>query len=573
MDLSYFAMRAHLLVREKELTVSFKLEELEDVWFCTKRNVKRKLHQLVEQEKCAYIPGKGRGNASTLIFNQPFREEIRTFARWCMEQQKPEELIQLLQLPIPKAWVTNVSKDIRTLFGIQATNQHKDILRTIISRDLSTLDPVHSSITFENHMIKQLGDSLVNYDQKTDKIIPHLAHHWRVNDTFDEWTFYLRKGVRFHHQGLMTSEDVAYTLRRFTKSSPYYWKVKDIKEMECISPHIIRFSLQESNPFFLRYLSSSNLSILPKDVPFDDTQWIGTGAFQLKERNKKRIVLEAFDSYFFERPFLDRVEFWKIPSETAQTVSYNIQTGEDIQEGIHKREVEVGFRFLAFNFNKQTIVHHPAFRKAIYHLMDVRQVQKELGREEVLEASSFFPWKSKPRQRDTHKIDGLLKESGYQGQTLKLYSLDYPNAKEEAIWLQKHAAQFGINISAHHFNLQDFYQFSFDNEADLLLMGEVSTLDYHLSFLGAFYNDVLIFRRFFRNDQVANIDQHLERFKKEEDKLKREEIMEQIEAYIKKENLILFLQHPIKNRIFHPMIQSIHLESYGQVDFKRLWIV
>ncbi|QDP39606.1 ABC transporter substrate-binding protein [Radiobacillus deserti] len=573
MDLSYFAMRAHLLIREQDLAVSFKLEELEEVWFCTKRNVKRKLHQLVEQGKCTYIPGKGRGNTSTLVFQQPFREEIRTFARWCMEQQKPEELIQLLQLPIPKAWVTNVSRDVRTLFGMQANHQDKDILRTILARDLSTLDPVHSSITFENHMIKQLGDSLVIYDQKQDKIMPHLAHHWRVNDTYKEWTFYLRKGVRFHHQGIMTSEDVAYTFRRFTKSSPYFWMVKDIKKMECVSPYIIRFQLRNSNPFFLRYLSSSNLSILPKDVPFDDSQWIGTGAFQLKERNNKRIVLEAFDSYFLERPFLDRVEFWKIPSETAQTVSYNIHTSDDIQEGIHKREVEVGFRFLAFNFRKTTVVHHLAFREALFHLMDVQQIQKELGREEVLEASSFFPWKSQPRQRDTNKIEGLLKEANYQGETLQLYSLDFPNAKEEARWLQKHAAQYGIHLSVSHFNLEDFYQFSFDQDADLLLMGEVSTLDFHLSFLGAFYNHVLIFRRFFRDDQLAIIDHHLECFKREEDKDKREEIIEEIEAFIKKEHLLIFLQHPIKNRIFHPMIQSIHLESFGQVDFKRLWIV
>ncbi|WP_371069516.1 ABC transporter substrate-binding protein [Sediminibacillus sp. JSM 1682029] len=571
-DLSYYTLRAHLYSKEQNKQVPFKFEELETLWFCTRKNVKRKLRKYEEENKLSYTPGIGRGNPSRLTFRRPFQQEVEQFVQEAIRTDKLDDLVHLLQLPIPRAWVASISPQLQKMFGMQESKQEKDVLRTIISRDLSTLDPVYSSITVENHMIQQLGDTLVTYNEKRDEIRSRLAHHWQVDESNTIWTFYLRKGVRFHHQGVFSSADVKHTLERFKPGTPFYWLVSDISEIDCPNRYQVTIELKSPNPFFLRYLSSTNLSILPKDVPFDENQWIGTGPFRLKERSKKRIVLEAFDQYFLERPFLDRIEFWKIPMDTVKTVTYNISAVEEFEEGIQKKEVETGFRFLAFNFTKQTAVQNPHFRTALFHLLDPFRMHEDLGLEAPVEATSFFPWKSGQRSRDESQVPGLLQLSGYQGEPLQLYCLDFPKAKEEAAWFQRQASQYGIVVELHSFSLEDFYAFTFDDHADMVFMGEVSTSDFHLSFLGAFYNEILLFRRFMTPDQLEKIDDWLEAFKQSTAKQEREKIIDVMEDYLKDNHLILFQHHPIKSRVFHPMIQDIRFKSFGQVDFRKLWV-
>ncbi|SDK48291.1 SgrR family transcriptional regulator [Sediminibacillus albus] len=571
-DLSYFEMRAHLYEKEQHNTVETKFQDLESIWFCTRKNVKRKLKNFEEQGKLSYSPGVGRGNPSKITFHSSFQREVERFVLDCIKKDKLDDIVQLLQFDIPKSWVASISPQLQKMFGMQGAKGDKDILRTIISRNLSTLDPVFSSITVENHMIEQLGDTLVTYNHEQDEIIPHLAHHWQVSDNGKKWSFYLRKGVRFHHQGLFTSADVKYTLERFKQGTPFFWLVRDIVAIECPGPYVIHIHLQKSNPFFLRYLSAANLSMLPKDIPFEENQWIGTGPFRLKERSKKRIILEAFDQYFLERPFLDRIEFWKIPMDTVKTVTYNISSKEEMEDGIQKREMEIGFRFLMFNFTKPSAVQSHHFRTALFHLLDTHKMHADLGLEEPVEATSFFPWKSRKRSRDRSLVPGLLQLSGYQGEPLQLYCLDYPKAIDEAVWFQQQASQYGIHLDLTSFDFDDFYSFSFDDKADMIFMGEVSTSDYHLSFLGAFYNEVLLFRRFMSEQQLIQIDERLEEFKQATTNEGREKIIDVIEDYLKDNHLLLFQHHPVKNRIFHPMIQDIQFKSFGQVDFRKLWI-
>ncbi|MBS2968094.1 hypothetical protein J9317_04910 [Metabacillus sp. KIGAM252] len=103
-------------------------------------------------------------------------------------------------------------------------------------------------------------------------------------------------------------------------------------------------------------------------------------------------------------------------------------------------------------------------------------------------------------------------------------------------------------------------------------MGEVASTDYHLSFMGAFLNKALIFNRFLTESQMSKLNIFFEKIKQAPDPLTREEFIEETENYIKKENLFIYLYHPMKNRVFHPMIRDIQFESFGYVDFRRIWV-
>src|SRR6185437_4007305 len=78
-------------------------------------------------------------------------------------------------------------------------DQRSDVLRFPLTQTVHALDPAAIHYAGESHLVNQLFDGLVRMDSKGEHIVPHLAHAWEVDETRNVWTFYLRKGVRFHH--------------------------------------------------------------------------------------------------------------------------------------------------------------------------------------------------------------------------------------------------------------------------------------------------------------------------------------------------------------------------------------
>lgn len=571
-NFEYFQMRVHFFLEKTQDPVPFKLKELEGVWHCSAKNVKRKLKQYAMEGKCVYQPGMGRGVPSRIAFHQPLKEEIEQEVSHLAKRNKLEDIMQLLQLPIPKAWITNISKDIRNLFGLHTSEESKDVLRTVVSRTITTLDPALASINFECFLLQQLGDPLVAFDPDSGSISPHLAHHWEANDTSTVWTFYLRKGVKFHNQSLLTSEDVKYTFSRFqTLASSHAWLVEDIEQIYCPSPHIVQFILHKPNPFFARYASSHHLSILPRNESFNDYAWIGTGPFQIKKRTESLLILQAFDDYFWTRPILDEVEIYSISFETTTLITYDVDRQKTEEDLVNKNILEIGFRFLAFNFKKESVIRHPAFRKALFHLYDVKRMGQDLKRDNFLEASSYFHWKSKAQTKNRKWVKPFIEESNYQGQPLVLYAPSYPSHRAEAEWFVNEAKHAGIRIELKTFILDNLYDLELD-DADLILLGETASADYYLSFMGAFLNKSLIFNRFFSQDQLKHMRELFDHIKAESAPDQQERLMESVESYIREQNLFLYLYHPVKRRAFHPMLNDVEFDSFGFVDFKRLWV-
>ncbi|MGM7683434.1 ABC transporter substrate-binding protein [Cytobacillus sp. Hm23] len=572
-DLAYFQMRAYLYPREIKQSVSFKLKELEQVWYCNQKNVKIKIRKFEENGRCTYHPGRGRGNPSRINFTNPLQQEIEQAVLTCIEHDQIERIFQLLQLPIPNSWIANVSKEVKKLLGLQSANQSKEVLRLAVEKRIVTLDPQSSAIDFENYLIQQLGSTLVTYDQQADTINPHIAHRWKVENDYRTWTFFLRKGVQFHHQRNLHSGDVKYTIERLKdRTSSLNWIVSDIQMIECVSPFIVRIQLAQSNPLFIRYMSTIPFSILPEDEPFDENKWIGTGPFQLKKRTDTMIVLEAFDQYFLARPLIDEIEFYLLPSESNLTMTIQVKGEEKEESTIRKEDMITGFRFLAFNLKRSSIVLQHSFRLALFHLLDMKQMWKDLGRENLIEASSYFPWKSHPDTKDKKLVKSLLKKSGYQGETITLYTRDTRDEKEQAEWFMKAAGTEGIHLKCIHFHMDDFYSATIDQEADLLFAGEVTSDDYHLSFLDSIYNKSNVFQRFIDRKNLHYIENYLEHVKYEPNYKKREAWIDKVEQYLRNEHLIVYRYHPVIHRKFHHLIQDTRFEAFGYDDFRKSWI-
>ncbi|EAG0831521.1 SgrR family transcriptional regulator [Listeria monocytogenes] len=577
MDKDYFTMRAYLYNKSTDLEIPFKLNDLATIWFCTTKNAKRKLQQYQANNMLTYLPGLGRGNVSRIVFPKQLEMEVLEVLEHSLAMDAFSDILFLLQLPIPKSWFSTISTEIQQMFGLQVTENQQEVLRSIVRRKLTTLDPLQTSVSMEAFLITQISDSLVKYDEKKKKIIPHIAHHWKVSNDFTEWTFYLRKNVLFHHGRMLDSEDVKYTLKRSMQAkSVSFWQLEAIKSIDCINKFTLHVRLKKPDSFFIRYLCTANMAILPRDVIFDEYKWISTGPFRIRERNDERLVLEAFDGYFLARPILDRVEFWT--AETGTTLK-NIPmqfTSVDYEENpayVERRKLGVGVNFLCFNTHRKGIPQHPAFREAMYHLIDCQKASTQHFENYGTVASNYYPEKSTPPKKHPKKINALLKEANYQGEKVIFGTTQHPTAIKESQWIQELAADFGINLERKIITHQEAsYSKVPAEETDFMMMGEIPAADDEMAYLDFLNNPYLLPQQLFNQTIIKELTEKLDAFKTEKDASKRDVLQTSIDRWLTENYYLIYLHHPEKSQSLHSMIKGIAENPYGYFDLSKVWI-
>lgn len=569
----YFQLRAEWKHLEKNIPYEIKLQDLEAIWFCSRKNAKRILKKLECEGLLIFKPGRGRGKISQIQYSSTFQNEVEEFMKECAKKGELDKIAEVLRLPIPSQWVVNSSSEIRKLLGLKRDElESKDILYTFRARDITTLDPLRVSVSMETHLIEYLGDTLVRYNSEKDCFDPHIAHHFHADEEKRVWTFYLRKSVYFHQGGFVTSRDVAYTINRMQNSPhSYSWLAKNITKIVCPNPQKVEIHLKHPNPFFLRYLSAIHFCILPADIEFNEYKWIGTGPFRLKERTKNKLVLEANDTYFRVRPLIDEIHFHRVTTDAVKTVY--LSSDAEVKEVIpteHKIK-DAGLRLLSFNLKRKNVIQHPSFRQAIYHLFDVKKMARELEWE-VLEARSFEIENAGPHHKDASKIPSLLAESGYKGESFNLFHFENYHAVLEARWLEKEARNYDISFTLCPVSFTEFTETEIELDLDLLIMGLSLSFDKHLAFSYAFRNKSLLFNRLFDSDIEQYMEAGLNAFEMAEKKKQRARLMEEMEQYLQKQHALIFLYHPVVTRALDPIIENVESHSFGHFDFTKLWV-
>ena len=92
---------------------------------------------------------------------------------------------------------------------------HPDTLVVATIGDAESLDPAWDYESSGIGVIMNLYDQLVTYDKSdATHFVPDLATKWEISQDGKTYTFYIRKGVKFHNGDTLTPEDVAYTFQR-----------------------------------------------------------------------------------------------------------------------------------------------------------------------------------------------------------------------------------------------------------------------------------------------------------------------------------------------------------------------
>jgi peptide/nickel transport system substrate-binding protein len=75
---------------------------------------------------------------------------------------------------------------------------HDQELITTLNSDVKSLLPARATTGEEYDVAVLVYNGLVRINEDL-KLEPDLATSWQANDDATEWTFKLRKGVKFHH--------------------------------------------------------------------------------------------------------------------------------------------------------------------------------------------------------------------------------------------------------------------------------------------------------------------------------------------------------------------------------------
>jgi ABC-type transport system substrate-binding protein len=196
---------------------------------------------------------------------------------------------------------------------------------------------VHQSGTAANMCTQGcMYDNLIRRDPRDSgkTIIPDLAHSWEVSPDNQTYTFFLRKGVKFHDGADFTAEDVKATYQRLVWpptgfSSPRSPLFSAVSEINVRDAHTVEFKLQEPRPqSFMLGAFASGWNIIVRKKTLEDNNYNlrqvmhypGTGPFRHVKRVDKEVwVMERNPDYWNEGlPYLDGLEIYHLAPFTPE---------------------------------------------------------------------------------------------------------------------------------------------------------------------------------------------------------------------------------------------------------------
>ncbi|EIL5558655.1 SgrR family transcriptional regulator [Listeria innocua] len=570
-DPNYFELRSILHENEKENIVHFSLGKLAEAWYYSKKNAKKKLQKYEENNLIKYIPGNGRGNLSTIIFHNDFYSEVHEVLTNCIENKDIKFALQLSQLSIPQEWFTPFLEEIHALFNHSSENGN-NVLRFVINRKIEVLDPNLVSLHFEASLIKQISNTLVDYNEEEDTFTSSVAIDWSHTEDFTKWTFNIRRNIFFHNEKKVTGSDVIFTFKEAAKSSTGKWLLSNLEKAYSESENIVHFIFRQPEPSFLKLVTHYSLVIRPANS--NSKKLIGCGPFMLVESKNNYVYLKSFSKYFKEHPLIDGVEFWLINSNFKKWLivpqEKYIQLNND---GIKPIEVaRSGAAYLIFNKNKQnpTDMLLINYLKLIFNVADF---VSELYQASIPKAYSYFYELSKSLEPVQNKqLVTPSDVSSYIDKPLNLAVFNHPRLIQEALWFKERAAMFKLKIEIITYTFDDdFFKEKILVDADIALAMDVPVTDVELGYLDFLLNKTLLFQRFINTEQTATIVSLTEEYRAAVSFEQKTTLINQIEDYIKRENILIYLYHPLKHYNIHTYINGVEFDSNGNIALGKLW--
>ncbi len=233
--------------------------------------------------------------------------------------------------------------------------------------DFRNLFPLNVTEVTSQRITNQVYEGLVKLSQTDLAILPSLAEKWVRNADATQWTFTIRKGVKFHDDPCfpdgkgreIIAKDFKYCFEKLCTSSPenqqfgntfkdkvvganeYFQSTFDNKPLEAgvsgvkvIDDNTLQITLLYPFAGFLNILSTPGCWLYPKEA-FEKygvdmrAKCVGTGPFQVKSiKEGEAVILERNPNYWDkdefgnQLPYLDALKFTFIKEKKSELLEF-----------------------------------------------------------------------------------------------------------------------------------------------------------------------------------------------------------------------------------------------------------
>src|SRR5688572_11798394 len=126
------------------------------------------------------------------------------------------------------------------------------------------LDPAQVTDLNSNRVGRRIVETLVAFPDESTQVVPGLAESWTISKDGHQYTFKLRKGIKFHDGTPLNAEAVKFSIERqilpehpASKLGKYPFAnyfFGNVKAVEVVDEHTAQFVLKEPRASFLAVL-------------------------------------------------------------------------------------------------------------------------------------------------------------------------------------------------------------------------------------------------------------------------------------------------------------------------------
>ena len=203
----------------------------------------------------------------------------------------------------------------------------------------------------------QIYSRIVEFERGGTKVVPGLAERWTISPDGLVYTFYLRKGVKWHSNASfkpsrdMNADDIIFAINRQWKEDTPYFKVtssnhsyfndmgmpKLLKSVDKVDELTVKITLNKPEAPFLSDLAMEYAGIQSQEYAVAmlkagtpekiDQDPIGTGPFQLVQYQKDALIrYKSFPQFYGGKAKIDNLVFAITPDASVRWAK--LQKGE-----------------------------------------------------------------------------------------------------------------------------------------------------------------------------------------------------------------------------------------------------
>ena len=374
----------------------------------------------------------------------------------------------------------------------------------------------------------QIYSRIVDFERGGTKVIPGLAERWTVSKDELEYTFYLRKGVKFHSSKSFkptrdfNADDFIFSIERQWKENDPYFKVtssnhsyfndmgmpKLLKTVDKVDDYTVKIVLNQPEAPFLSNLAMEYAGIQSKEYAIAmlkagtpekiDQDPIGTGPYQMVQYLKDALVrFKAFPQYWGGKAKIEDLIFAITPDPSVRWAK--MQKGEchvmpypnpaDLDamrkdpNVVMLEQPGLNIGYLAYNTTKKPF-DDVRVRKAINMAIDKKAIISAVYLSTGLAAINPIPptqWSYNKSIKDDAYDPAAAKKAlaaaGYpNGFTTDLWAMPVsrpynPNAKRIAELMQADLAKIGVKAEIKSFEWGEYRKRMQAGEHQMGMMG------------------------------------------------------------------------------------------------------